>query len=305
MTISPYISFLESCFDPPIGLKNKTKQAALSLLKEPIKSRVGSHQIQKWKYTRVGKKLRSNTVQLVFITWWNKDTENPKNPTCSRFSGEVKHQPLTFASDPSTIFVLSTKACFHLGTKLPVAVSAPGSVAGPEVSVCTTEIKRTTGAEWQTHLKADTRQFKSSWPLKVVKLPVRNNDFPFKAFSNRSSTSSLRPSPATYSLSMQCISVCVSGYHAAVPYIMRTEVTVCHRLYWELLLMNRDERGRDAGPNIFHATGKSLFHLSLVLGKHTLRTPPVKSGNCVFAGSAGGHSGIFTCAWKDVSDVAG
>lgn len=69
------------------------------------------------------------------------------------------------------------------------------------------------------------------------------------------------PPPATYSLSMQCISVCVSGYHAAAPYIMRTEVTVCHRLYWERLLMNHAERGRDAGPNTFHATWKSLFYL--------------------------------------------
>lgn len=82
--------------------------------------------------------------------------------------------------------------------------------------------------------------------------------------------SSPASSLATYSLSMPCISVCVSGYHAAVPYIMRAEVTVCHRLYWAQLLMNRAERGRDAGANTFQPTWKSLFHLSWVLRKRPL-----------------------------------
>lgn len=72
--------------------------------------------------------------------------------------------------------------------------------------------------------------------------------FSSQAFSNQSPAPSRPPSPATYSRSMRCISVCVSGYHAAGPYIMPSEVTVCHRLYWERLLMNRAERGRDAGP---------------------------------------------------------
>lgn len=169
----------------------------------------------------------------------------------------VKHQPVTFARDPSTIFILSTKACFHLGTKLPAAVSAPGSEQEQRFPFAQQKWKE---QQQQSDKSMSEPQFDCSFPLKWWNFPSEKMTFSSRPFQSRAPLPR-RPSPATYSPSMPCISVCVSGYHTAVPYIMRTEVTVCHRLYWEPLLMNRAKRGRDAGLNTFHATWKSLFHL--------------------------------------------